>query len=177
MRPRTFAALSSVSCLFLLVASASWVRSYWVYDQVAFGSFPDGRWTWTAYAASYPFAGWPPATPKGASFTFLSCFGKLYFHETLFHEDAGRGPAARGHVWASDDNIIPSFSYFYAVTGDMSGKGWWTIRQVTVRHWALVALFALAPTLWLWSSRRKAAPPDNERHRLTKVAPATELGG
>ena len=158
MRQRTFAALSSVSCLFLLVATASWIRSYWVYDQVAFGSFPGRRWAWTAYSDSYPFAGWPPATPKGASLSLLTCFGKLFFHETLYHDDAGRGPAARGHGWASDDNVIPSFSYFYAVTGDMSGKGWWTVRQVTLRHWALVALFALAPALWLWSSRRKAAP-------------------
>jgi hypothetical protein len=155
MKRRLFATVSSVSSALLLLATASWTRSYWVYDEFAFGTFDHGQWAWTAYSASYPFTRWPPAAPKGASLTLLTCFGKLSFHENLHHSDAeGRG-AARGQTWASDDNIIPSFSYLYAVTGDMSGNGWWTIRQVTMRHWALVALFALAPTAWLRSSRRK----------------------
>lgn len=155
MKRRTFAAVSCVSSVLLLVTAASWLRSYCVYDQVAFGTFADGRWAWTAYRHSYPFTRWPPAAPKGASLTLLTCFGKIYMHETAFHSDAERVATARGHAWASDDNIIPSFSYLHAVTGDVSGKGWWTIRQVTMRHWALVALFTLAPMVWLWASRRK----------------------
>ena len=155
MRRRTFAVVCIVSSAFLLLAATSWIRSYRVYDELAFGTFEHGRWARTAYSASHPFTRWPPAAPKGASFTLLTCVGKLYFHETVHHSDRERRAAARDQAWASDDNIIPSFSYFYTVTGDMNGDGWWTIRQVTMRHWALVALFALAPTAWLWSSRRK----------------------
>ena len=42
MKRRTFAAVSLVSSALLLVAAASWIRSHWVYDQVAFGNFADG---------------------------------------------------------------------------------------------------------------------------------------
>ena len=155
MKRRTFAAVSLVSSALLLVAAASWIRSYWVYDQVAFGDFADGRWAWTAYSAPYAFTAWPPAAPKGASLTLLTCFGKVYWRETVHHGDAERLGAARGYAWASDDNIIPSFSFLHAVTGDMGGKGWWAIREVTMRHWALVALFAMAPMAWLRASTRK----------------------
>ena len=155
MKRRSLAAISLVSALFLCAVVASWIRSYWVYDQVAFGAFAHGRWAWSAYSASYPFARWPPAVPQGASHTLLTCFGKIYFHGTVYHGDSQRGVAAPGRTWASDDNILPSFSYLYAVTSDMSGKGWWTIRQVTTRHWALAVLFALLPLAWLRASQRR----------------------
>jgi hypothetical protein len=157
MKRRTaIAVVSRVSSVLLLLAAASWMRSYFAYDQVSFGRFADGRWAWTAFSPSHPFTRWPPAAPKGASHTLLTCAGKIFGHESVYHGDGERLAAARGHGWASDDNVIPSFSYFYAATGDVSGTGWWTTRQVTMRHWALVALFALAPMVWFRTSRRKS---------------------
>ena len=174
MKRRAFAASSSLSCVLLLLTTASWIRSYWVYDQVAFGSFARSRWNWTAYSHSHLFPRWPPAEPNGASLTFLVCFGKLYVHETLYHADTEPLAGSRDHVWASDDNIIPTLSYGYAVTRDMSGKGWWTIREVTMPHWALVALFALTPAAWLLSLRGRGAPHNNKMQQ-TKLGQGMEL--
>jgi len=154
-RRTAIAVVSRVSSVLLLLAAASWMRSYFAYDQIAFGTFAGGRWAWTAYSPSYSYTRWPPEVPKGASLTLLTCFGKIYLHETTYHREGERLAAPHDHGWASDGNIIPSFSYFYAVTRDMSGNGWWTIRQATMRHWALVALFAWAPIVWLRASRRK----------------------
>ena len=77
--------------------------------------------------------------------------------------------AARDHAWASDDNIIPTFSYAYAVTRDMSGTGWWTIREVTMPHWALVALLAMTPGAWLLSWRRQGIDAETPETSLETV--------
>lgn len=71
-----------------------------------------------------------------------------------YSEEPLPGTGAHGYGWSSDDNAIPSFSYLYAVTGVMSGRGHWTVRQATVRHWALALLFALLPAAWLFVWRK-----------------------
>jgi hypothetical protein len=87
----------------------------------------------------------------------LTSFGKILLKQAVYSEDPLPATGAQGQGWYSDDNAIPSFSYFHAVTGDMTRKGHWTVRQVTIRHWALVLLFALLPAAWLFARRRRAA--------------------
>jgi hypothetical protein len=129
-----------------------------MYDQVSCGSGPDHfRCAWTSYDASFQFPRWPPGIPKGASSAVLLCFGKILLQQALHDEQPRRRTPAAGYGWASDTNVIPSFSYVYAVTDDMNGRGNWTVRQATFRHWALVVLFTVLPAAWLFVSSRRAA--------------------
>lgn len=84
----------------------------------------------------------------------LTSFGKILLERRTYDGEPLR-VAAHGSGWSSDDNAIPSFSYFHAVTGDMTRSGQWTIRQVTLRHWALVLLFAVLPAAWLLAKPRR----------------------
>lgn len=157
MKRRLFTIAAALSCLLAIGAAASWVRSYWVYDQVSCGSVSDRyQCAWKSYDASFQFPRWPPGMPKGAAGAVLTCFGKVQLAQRVYSEELPRGTAAHGYGWSSDENIIPSFSYLYAETGDMNGRGHWTVRQVTVRHWALVLLFSVLPVAWLFASRRRA---------------------
>ncbi len=169
MKRRVFAAVSSISLVLLLATTASWIRSYWLYDQVAYGTLAHGRWTWSTYGVPYSFTRWPPERPKGASHTLLTCFGKIYFRQDVHHTEAPEpGSSARDYSWASDENIIPSFSALVVHTADMSGSGWWTLRQVTVRHWAIVVILSCAPVAWLRASRRERSPAQaNKASKLT----------
>ncbi len=157
MKQRLFTVAAALSSLLAVGVAAFWVRSYWVYDQVSCGSMPDGyQCAWESYGASFQFPRWPPGIPKGASGAVLTCFGKVLLEQAVYSEEPLRGKTSRGYGWSSDDNVIPSFSYFYAVTGDMSRRGHWTVRQGTARHWALVLLFAVLPVAWPFASRRRA---------------------
>jgi hypothetical protein len=156
MKRRLFTVAAALSCLLAVGVAASWVRSYWVYDQVSCGSMQDGhQCAWESYGASSQFVRWPPGIPKGASGMVLTCFGKVLLEQAIYNEEPLRRTASRGYGWSSDDNVIPSFSYFYAVTGDMTREGYWTIRQGTVRHWALELLFAVLPVAWLFASGQR----------------------
>ncbi len=162
MKRRLFTVVAALSCLLAAGVAASWARSYWVYDQVSCSPVPDRyQCAWRSYGASFQFSSWPPGIPKGASGAVLTCFGKILLEQAVYSEEPVRGTASHGYGWSSDDNVIPSFSYFYAVTGDMNRSGHWTVRQVTARHWALVLLFAVLPSAWLFASRRRAV-----RHAL-----------
>ena len=157
MKRRLFTFAAALSCLLAAAVTASWLRSYWVYDQVSCGSIPDRyRCTWRSYDASFDFPRWPPGIPKEASSAVLTCFGKVLFQQGVYSEQPLPGMASHGYGRSSDDNAIPSFSYFYAVTGDMSGRGHWTVRQVTVRHWGLVLLFSVLPVAWLFGLRQRS---------------------
>jgi len=156
MKRRLFTIAAALSCLLAIAVAVSWVRSYWVYDQVSCGSAGDRyQCAWKSYDASFQFPGWPPGIPKGASGAVLTSFGKILLEQAIHGEEPLRG-TAHGYGWSSDDNVIPSFSYFHAVTGDMNGRGHWTVRQATARHWALVLLFAALPAAWVFASRRRA---------------------
>jgi hypothetical protein len=121
MKWRPFTVAAALSCLLAAAVAACWLRSYWVYDQVSCGSTPDGyQCAWKSYNASFQFPSWPPGIPKGASSVLLTSFGKVLLRRAVYSEEPLRGTAPRGYGWSSDDNAIPSFSYFYAVTGDMS---------------------------------------------------------
>jgi hypothetical protein len=154
MKGRLFTVAAALSCLLAIGVAASWVRSYWVYDQVSCGS-NSYQCAWMSYGASFQFPRWPPGIPEGASSAVLTCFGKVLLQQAVYSEEPPPGTGSRGYGWSSDPNVIPSFSYFYAVTGDMTGKGHWTVRQVTARHWALLMLFAVLPVAWLFASHRR----------------------
>ena len=157
MMQRLFTVAAALSCLLAIGAAVSWVRSYWIYDQVSCGSVSDRyQCAWKSYDASFPFPRWPPGIPKGASAAVLLCFGKVLLEQRVYSEDLPHGTASRGYGWSSDENIIPSFSYLFAETGDMTGRGRWRVRQVTARHWALVLLFSVLPAAWLFASLRRA---------------------
>jgi hypothetical protein len=155
VKRRLFTVAAALSCLLAVAVTASWLRSYWVYDQVACGSAGD-RYpcAWKSYDASFQFSRWPPGIPKGASGAVLTSFGKVLFQQALYSEEPVRETASRGYAWSSDGNVIPSFSYLQVVAGDMNRSGHWTVRQITARHWALVLLFAVVPVAWLFASRR-----------------------
>jgi hypothetical protein len=151
LKRRLFTAMAILSCLLALAAAISWVRSYSAYDQLSCDSGRDRyRCTWKSYAPSFRFSRWPPGIPEGASGATLICYGKISLAQAVYSEVPVSVTGTRGYGWSSDENVIPSFSYFYAVTGDMTRRGHWTVRQVTVRHWALVLLFALLPAAWLF---------------------------
>ncbi len=155
-RLRPTAVAAALSCLLALAAAMSWVRSYLVYDQMSCGSMLDRhRCTWKSYGASLQFPRWPPGIPEGNSRAVLICFGKILVEQTVYSEDPLPLVAPPGYSWSSDGNVIPSFSYFHAVTGDMNHRGHWTVRRATARHWALVLLFALLPAAWLLVRRRR----------------------
>jgi hypothetical protein len=151
MKRRLFTVAAALSCLLALASAASWLRSYWVYDQLSCGAY---GCAWQSYDASFRFPRWPPGIPQGATSAALTAFGKIQLKQAVHHGKALPATVAGGYGWSSDHNAIPSFSYFYAVTGDMKGQGEWTVRQLTVRHWALVLLFALLPAAWLFTRRR-----------------------
>ena len=156
MKRRLFTAVAILSCLLALGAAISWVRSYSAYDQLSCGSALDRyRCTWRSYDASFRFSRWPPGIPEWASGAALICYGKIFLAQAVYSEDPVPVTGARGYGWSSDENVIPSFSYFYAVTGTMNDRGHWKVLQVTVRHWALVLLFALLPAAWLFAWRRR----------------------
>ena len=115
-----------MSLLLAVAVAASWVRSYWVFDRVSCASY---RCTWESFDARVQFSRWPPGMPLAAS-------GQRW-------------------GWASDENVIPSFSYLQAVTADTTHSGHWAIRQLSLRHGALLLLLALLPAAWLivWSRR------------------------
>jgi len=102
----------------------------------------------------------------------LLCCGKILLQQAVYDDEPLPAMAARGYGWSSDENVIPSFSYFHAVTGDMSRKGHWTVRQITVPHWALVPLFAILPAAWLFARRRTARPPAALETRSEEQPPA-----
>ena len=156
MKRRLLAIAAALSCLLAVGAAASWVRSYWAYDQVSCGSVSDRfRCGWESYEASFQFPRWPPGIPKGASGTAVTSLGKVLLQQAAYSEEPLPGAASRGYGWSSDENVIPSFGYLHAVTGDMNGRGHWTVSQVSVRHWALALLFALLPAAWLLTWRRR----------------------
>jgi len=154
MKRRLFSVAAMLSCLLAVAVASSWVRSYWVYDQLSCDAALD-RCTRKSYDASFQFPRWPPAIPEGASRAALICFGKIFLQQAVYSEEPLREGTPAGYGWSSDDNAIPSFSYLYAVTGDMSREGHWTVRQVTVQHWALVLLFMLLPAASLLVRRRR----------------------
>ena len=161
MKRHIFTVAAALSCLLALAAAASWVRSYWVYDVVSCGAASSAyQCTRKAYDSSARFSRWPPGIPLGASSAVLTSFGKLLFQQAVHSDDPLLGAELDSHGWSSDDNAIPSFSYFYAVTRDMTGRGRWTVRQATLRHWALVLLFALLPCAWLLAAVRRGRQPD-----------------
>lgn len=156
MKPRLFAIVAVLSCLLGAGVAVSWARSYWVYDHVSCGSALDRhQCVWRSYSASYEFQRWPPGIPRGASDAVLVSFGKILLQHADYGEEPVPRASAHGYGWSSDDNVIPSFSYFYAVTGDMTRSGQWTVRQVTAPHWALVLLFTALPVAWLFVSHRR----------------------
>ena len=158
MKRRLFTVAAILSSLLAVGAATSWVRSYTVYDHLSCGSALDRyRCSWNSYGASFPFTRWPPGIPAGASQAVLICYGKILLKQAVHSEKTLPATAPRGYAWSSDENVIPSFSYFYAVTGAMNDRGHWKVLQVTVRHWALVLLFALVPAAWLFAWRRRAA--------------------
>ena len=162
MKRRLFPIAAVVSCLLGAGVMTSWVRSYWVYDQVSCGSALDPHQSaWKSHRASFEFSRWPPGIPDGASGSVMTSFGKVLLQHAVYRDEPLHG--THGYGWSSDDNVIPSFSYSYAVTRDMRRSGYWTVRQLTARHWALVLLFAVLPAAWLFVSRRRAL-------RLTREA-------
>lgn len=140
-----------MSLLLAVAVAASWVRSYWVFDRVSCASY---RCTWESFDARVQFSRWPPGMPGGASSALLASSGKVFIERRIYYSEP---LAASGHGWgwASDENVIPSFSYLQAVTADMTHSGHWAIRQLSVRHGALLLLLALLPAAWLigWSRR------------------------
>jgi len=106
-----------------------------------------------SYAASFPFPAWPPGIPNGSSGAVLTSGGKVLLQQAVYVEAPLH--QAQGYAWSSDDNVLPSFSYVHAVTGDMSRSGHWIVRQATVRHWAVLSLFVILPAVWLVVSRRR----------------------
>ena len=167
MKWRLFSIAAVLSCALGVGVAASWIRSHSVYDQIWCGS-PLGRHqcVWESYSASFQFQRWPPGIPAGASVGVFTSLGKVLLQHAAYGR-AAPGGSSRGYGWASDENVVPSFSYFYAVTGDMGRSGQWTVRQVTVRHWALVLLFAVLPLAWLLAPRR----------RNLRTAPRAAQGG
>jgi len=161
MKWRLFSIAAVLSCVLGVGVAASWLRSYWVYDQISCGSALDRhQCVWKSYSASFQFPRWPPGIPEGGSVALLTSFGKVLLQRAVY-SDGVPGGSSQGYGWSSDDNVIPSFSYFRAVTGDMNRNGQWTVHQATARHWALVLLFAVLPLAWLLASRRRdvrAAP-------------------
>ena len=150
---------AALSCLLALGTAASWVRSYWVYDLVSCGAASGPyQCAWNSYGTGFRFSRWPPAIPQGASSAVLTSFGKVLFEQAVHSDEPLSGEPLQAYGWSSDDNVIPSLSYSYAVARDMAGKGRWTVRQATVRHWALVLIFALLPAAWALASLRRAAP-------------------
>jgi hypothetical protein len=160
---RVLGACRVVSLVFLIVVAALWVRSYWIYDELSYGADRVPRFQWTAYPAAHDFRRWPPAPPPGATHTLLTCFGKVFYREDVY-DPAARGGGAVGRAWASDENVLPSFSYSRVETGDMTRPGRWKLRQATLRHWLPAVLFAVLPLTWL---ERPGTPrPRAHRDRL-----------
>ena len=156
MKWHLFTVAAILSSLLAVGAATSWVRSYTVYDHLSCGSPLDRyRCNRKSYGASFQFPRWPPGIPEGASRAALICCGKILLEQAVYSEEPLPAMALRGYGWSSDENVIPSFSYFYAVTGDMNGRGHWKVLQFTVRHWALVLLFTLLPAAWLFAWRRR----------------------
>ena len=165
MKWRLFSIAAVLSCVLGVGVTASWIRSYWVYDQVSCGSAL-GRHpcAWTSYSASFQAPRWPPAIPERASAALFTSFGKVLLQHAVYRDGVPAG-SPQGYGWSSDKNIIPSFSYFHAVTGDMNRNGQWAVRQATAPHWALVLLFAALPLAWLRvSRRRRRAVPGRAQH-------------
>ena len=157
MKRRLFALAAALSLLLGVGVAVSWVRSYWVYDQVSYGSALDRhQYAWVSYSASFEFARWPPGIPKGASGAVLTSSGTVLLEDAVYSEEPLGRTSSHGYGWSSDDGVIPGFSYFHAITGDMNRSGHWTVRQVTARHWALVLLFSVLPIAWLIASRQRA---------------------
>lgn len=146
MMRRLFAIAAVFSCLIALAAAAFWIRSYFVFDQVS--CTERFRCAWASFDRDFRFSRWPPRMPDSAARAALTSFGKILFEQRRYRsEPLAAAPGAAG--WALDDNVIPSFSYFHTLTADMTRGGHWTVRQITLRHWALVVLFALLPAAWL----------------------------
>lgn len=154
MKRRLFTIVAFLSCLLAIGVVASWVRSYRVYDQILCGSEVE-RYpcAWRAYDVSFKFSAWPPGIPKGASSSILTSVGKILFQHAVYSREPLSGISPHGYHWSSDGNVIPSFSFIYAVTGDQSRSGHWTVWQLTVRHWALVLLLTILPVAWLLVAR------------------------
>jgi hypothetical protein len=147
---------SAVAAVMLLGLFSGWIRSYWIYDQISWGA---KGWAWMPYPATHMFSKWPPAAPEGTVGVFLITRGELYLNSYSY--SAARLTASHGHAWRSDDNIIPSFSYFYAKTGDMERDGTWRVVQGSVRIWAVVLFVGLLPAVWAVKKRR--SPSGSER--------------
>lgn len=147
---RLFTLAAALSVLLAFGVTASWVRSYWVFDRVSCASY---RCTWESFDARLQFSRWPPGMPRGASSAVLASSGKIFVERRTYYSE----PLAhsKGWSWASDDSVIPSFSYLEAVTGDVARNGHWAVRQASVRHGALLLLLAVLPAAWLiaWSRR------------------------
>lgn len=148
---RLFTLLAAVSLLLALGVGASWVRSYRVYDRLSCASYRCG---WESFDARAEFSRWPPAMPRGATTALLAASGKILVERRLYYSEP-LASSSKGWGWASDDNVIPSFAYLQVVTADVTRDGHWAIRQMSLRHGALLLLLAVLPAAWLiaWSRR------------------------
>lgn len=151
---RLFAIAAALSCLIALAAAASWIRSYQVLDRVSCSERL--RCAWESYDRDFQFQRWPPGMRRNASRAALSAFGKIFLEQRSYRSEPLAGAATAASGWASDGDVIPSFSYFHAITADGTRAGHWSVRQITLRHWVLVALFALLPAAWLIGWARRA---------------------
>ena len=152
---RVASAFSAVACL---ATTASWLRSYWTYDQIACGNVVVGEsCTWKGYPRSYPFTTWPPASPESTVAALFMSFGKISLN---WHSYSPTPLAATsGRAWRSDENSIPRFSYFYAKTADMVRQGTWTVVQASFPHWTVVVMFSIVPMFWIRKRWRTSARP------------------
>ena len=150
MRVRRIGTITvGVSAALLAAVLALWLRSYWIYDQGYWGT---NGWTWVPYPKAYPFSRWPPAAPDGTVWKVLTVGGKLVFNGKSYREAPYR--SAPGSGWQSDSNIIPSFSYLYVTTMDMTRDGTWTVIQVSVPLWAIATILGVLPVAWAVRRRR-----------------------
>jgi hypothetical protein len=149
VKRRLFAIASALSFILFLAVCLLWIRSHAAIDIVCVGRQDAGgirieHFDWDRYPYG---SGWPPPKPAWARLTVLSFSGKLRVAESSQLAEPTR--RARISSWSSDDNIVPSFSYWHSVSPDIRGGGAWLVRHVTARHWAVAVIFAALPAVHL----------------------------
>jgi hypothetical protein len=154
MRHRLFTLATVLSLLLLLLTAAMWVRSYWRVDIIGWGRVDAGWGSSSTDLASRPSNPRPEvrhvrflATDRGRALVGESRTQSEFFSGSIWWASTGLiydTEAPNGQVVPREKSFL---GFGHHADGSLQLGIWWSANAIPL--WAIAALTAIAPLLWL----------------------------